>query len=69
MARTGAGAIYSTLFSLAISMSQFFAAFARRSNYVSRVINRALSQISNQISITALILVTLHGIGDLSGSL
>lgn len=69
LAKVTAGALYPTLFFMVLSMSRYFATFARKSYYISRLINWDLSQSFHvKMSIVALVLATLHSIGHLTGS-
>ncbi|KAL8990914.1 MAG: hypothetical protein Q9169_007999 [Polycauliona sp. 2 TL-2023] len=69
VAKTSAGALYPTMFFLVLSMSRWFATFARQSYYLSQFINWDRSQSFHiKISIAAMALATLHVIGHLSGS-
>lgn len=69
VAKTSAGALYPTMFFLLLSMSRWFATFARHSYYLSQFINWDRSQSFHiKISIAAMALATLHVIGHLCGS-
>ena len=69
LAKTSAGALYPTMFFLVLSMSRWFATFARHSYHISRFINWDRSQSFHiKISIAAMVLATLHVVGHLAGS-
>lgn len=69
LAKAAAGALYATMFFLVLSMSRWTATYMRRVPYITRVINWDLSQEFHiKMSIVALVLVTLHMIGHLSGT-
>ena len=69
MAKTCAGALYPTFFFLILSMSRYFSTWMRRSYLISRFLNWDLSQKFHvRISCVAVLLVTLHAIGHLTGS-
>lgn len=68
-AKFNAGALYPTLFFLLLSMSRWFQTYIRKSYYVSRFINSDKSQSFHiYISISAIVLASLHAIGHLSGT-
>lgn len=67
LANTSAGVLYPTFFFLILSMSRYLSTFARKSHYISRVINSDLSQSFHiKISIAALFRATTHAIGRLT---
>ena len=69
VAKTSAGVLYPTMFFLVLSMSRWFATFARHSYHLSQFINWDRSQSFHiYISITAMALATLHVIGHFTGS-
>ncbi|KAK3356823.1 FAD-binding domain-containing protein [Lasiosphaeria hispida] len=69
MAKTCAGALYPTMFFLLLSMSRYCSTYLRQSYRLSRFINWDLSQSFHiKISITAVVLSTLHAIGHLTGT-
>ncbi|KAK0710841.1 FAD-binding domain-containing protein [Lasiosphaeris hirsuta] len=69
MAKTCAGALYPTMFFLLLSMSRYCSTYLRQSYCLSRFINWDLSQSFHiKISITAVILSTLHAVGHLTGT-
>lgn len=69
LAKTCAGVLYPTFFFLILSMSRWLSTFLRRFYFISRFINWDLSQSFHiKVSIIALVFVTLHAIGHLSGS-
>ncbi|OCF78789.1 hypothetical protein I204_00733 [Kwoniella mangroviensis CBS 8886] len=69
LAKTCAGGLYFTTFFLLLSMSRHFSTFLRRWYYLSRFINRDLSQSFHiKISILAMTLSTFHAIGHLGGT-
>ena len=69
MAKGAAAALYPTMFFLVLSMSRWTATWMRRVPHVTRFINWDLSQEFHiKMSIVALVLVTLHALGHLTGS-
>lgn len=69
-AKLAAGALYPVLFFMLLSMSRHFSTFLRKNYLISRLINWDLSQEFHiRMSITGLVLATMHAISHLSGTL
>ncbi|KAL8884418.1 MAG: hypothetical protein Q9192_006853 [Flavoplaca navasiana] len=69
VAKTSAGVLYPTMFFLVLSMSRWFATFARHSYHLSQFVNWDRSQSFHiKISFVAMAFATLHVIGHLTGS-
>ena len=69
VAKTSAGVLYPTMFFLVLSMSRWFATFARHSYYLSQFVNWDRSQSFHiKMSFVAMAFATLHAIGHLTGS-
>lgn len=69
VAKTSAGVLYPTMFFLVLSMSRWFATFARHFYHLSQFINWDRSQSFHiKISLVAMAFATLHVIGHLTGS-
>ena len=69
VAKACAGALYPTFFFLILSISRYFSTMMRRSYHLSRFFNWDLSQKFHiRISCIALVLVTIHALGHLTGT-
>lgn len=69
VAKACAGALYPTFFFIILSASRYFSTLLRRSYHISRLLNWDLSRAFHiRISCVALVLVTMHGLGHLTGT-
>ncbi|KAK5124611.1 hypothetical protein LTR85_001324 [Meristemomyces frigidus] len=69
VAKASAGVLSPNLFFMLLSMSRHFSTFLRRSYFISRFINRDLSQALHiKMSIVGLFFASLHGIGHPTGT-
>ncbi|KAL8887031.1 MAG: hypothetical protein Q9205_004511 [Flavoplaca limonia] len=69
VAKTSAGVLYPTMFFLVLSMSRWFATFARQFYHLSQFVNWDRSQSFHiKMSLVAMVFATLHAIGHLTGS-